>query len=426
MSDAAKQWNAAIEDPSKLVAENNRLRDDLGERDECIARLEMRYENDALRWEETEKDLRASCVRASRELEASVEYHANFRDKIDKALGQPRGDGDILSAILFEIEKIKGDAEHASSELANALIREQKLWAENQKLKEDISDYEIEMRSRSDAAEKLARELNTERMQRKEYESLAKSLEKELAAAPHWVPVAEFKNDSKFHTVWDHDEDDVFEAKLHKGSGAWFASYDTGRRLNVTHVLVGLNPPVAEQCIDPRGDGDMPSTSERLDNLACERMCDRPALKYGTEEGDKCNRNGCDGTIALDRAANCYCHIIAPCSQCTDKNRLHCDKCLIRGSDLDSITPDTDVKLSVEQMAVAFDKMIDVTKLADEDAIRERLLRPFYGSEAEKLGATKYQLRDGETWFFELERRWLKTDEPMWIDADQYRLATGE
>ena len=159
MGEAAKRWNAAVEDPSKLVAENNRLRDDLGERDEYIARLEMRYENDASRWEETEKDLRASCVRVSRELEASVEYHANFRDKIDKALGQPRGDGDILSAILFEIEKIKGDAERASNDLANALIRELKLWDKNQKLKA------------------------------------------KLAAAPRWVPVAEFVDKTPYQDL---------------------------------------------------------------------------------------------------------------------------------------------------------------------------------------------------------------------------------
>ena len=124
--------------------------------------------------------------------------------------------------------------------------------------------------------------------------------------------------------------------------------------IRVTHVLVGLNLPVVEQGVEPRGDGDV-----------------------------------------------------------------------------DEVAPDTDVKMTTEQMSDAFDKMVDVMWMADEDAIRERLLRPFYGSEAENLGATKYQLRDMERWECkELdEERWLPFlfgGQPAWASSLQYRLATGE
>lgn len=390
MGDAARQWNAAIEDPSKLIEENR----------EWLRAARMLVSGDEAREKEGSRIMDAlrlgnhgiCCPIPFTEVmeKKCSELHAAYLEakaaakRLKSQAKKLRASvtGGLLSD---QNRELREEIKHASNELANALIREQELWAENRKLKD------------------------------------------ELAEVPHWVPVAEFENDSKFHIVWDADEEEVFEATCQKRSGIWFAAYGTERRLNVTHVLVGLNPPVVNQGLDPRGDGDMPSTSERLDNLACERMCDRPALKYGTEEGDECNRNGCNGTIVLDRAENCYCHITAPCSQCTDENRLHCDKCLIRGIDLDPITPDTDVKLSAEQMADALHRMVDVTKMADEDAIRERLLHPFLGSEAETLGATTYQLRDGERWLYKCgDRLDDVVGGPYWFNDDTYRLATGE
>lgn len=52
----------------------------------------------------------------------------------------------------------------------------------------------------------------------------------------------------------------------------------------------------------------------------------------GFEEGVTCNRNGCDGVIALAEAEGCYCHISPPCSACTAL-RLYCPECDWREED---------------------------------------------------------------------------------------------
>jgi hypothetical protein len=41
-----------------------------------------------------------------KELDAAVEYHANYRKKIDIALGEPRGSGDMLANHLEAIAKL--------------------------------------------------------------------------------------------------------------------------------------------------------------------------------------------------------------------------------------------------------------------------------------------------------------------------------
>ncbi len=43
-----------------------------------------------------------------RELEAAVDYHSNYSSKIDRALGQPRGDGSLLINHLKNIGEING------------------------------------------------------------------------------------------------------------------------------------------------------------------------------------------------------------------------------------------------------------------------------------------------------------------------------
>lgn len=43
-------------------------------------------------------------------------------------------------------------------------------------------------------------------------------------------------------------------------------------------------------------------------------------------EGDKCDRNGCEGVIQLHPIENCSCHIFAPCFACTSP-RCFCDVC---------------------------------------------------------------------------------------------------
>ena len=50
------------------------------------------------------------------------------------------------------------------------------------------------------------------------------------------------------------------------------------------------------------------------------------SINLGDDDGEKCNRNGCDGIIETREAENCSCHINPPCSACTSP-RNYCDKC---------------------------------------------------------------------------------------------------
>lgn len=46
----------------------------------------------------------------------------------------------------------------------------------------------------------------------------------------------------------------------------------------------------------------------------------------GIYEGDKCERNNCQGVIETHPSDNCSCHLCAPCSSCTTP-RNFCPKC---------------------------------------------------------------------------------------------------
>ncbi len=50
------------------------------------------------------------------------------------------------------------------------------------------------------------------------------------------------------------------------------------------------------------------------------------ARPEGTEEGELCNRDGCQGTMEYPLAENCSCHINPPCSSCTSV-LLTCTEC---------------------------------------------------------------------------------------------------
>lgn len=98
------------------------------------------------------------------------------------------------------------------------------------------------------------------------------SLKKQLAASPHWVPVAEFNESNSesivFGTILEYPAN-IHDAKLR--GGVWRTSYG---QVRVTHVLVGLNPPVSNE--DPRGDGDVdyPITPDTDVALSVEQMSD--------------------------------------------------------------------------------------------------------------------------------------------------------
>lgn len=46
----------------------------------------------------------------------------------------------------------------------------------------------------------------------------------------------------------------------------------------------------------------------------------------GVEEGDVCNRNGCQGVLEAREKGGCSCHINPPCSSCTEA-REYCPEC---------------------------------------------------------------------------------------------------
>lgn len=48
--------------------------------------------------------------------------------------------------------------------------------------------------------------------------------------------------------------------------------------------------------------------------------------EIGTQEGDVCNRNECEGVLIYSESENCSCHINPPCSSCMD-TYLYCPVC---------------------------------------------------------------------------------------------------
>jgi hypothetical protein len=53
---------------------------------------------------------------------------------------------------------------------------------------------------------------------------------------------------------------------------------------------------------------------------------DIPKLPVGDDEGQTCNRDGCDGSLEYESPENCTCHVNPPCSACTDVS-IYCPKC---------------------------------------------------------------------------------------------------
>jgi len=48
----------------------------------------------------------------------------------------------------------------------------------------------------------------------------------------------------------------------------------------------------------------------------------------GDEEGDRCNRNGCDGTMKLVYDGPCICNVVCPpCPRCENGGRIECSEC---------------------------------------------------------------------------------------------------
>ena len=49
-------------------------------------------------------------------------------------------------------------------------------------------------------------------------------------------------------------------------------------------------------------------------------------MSYGTDEGDVCNRDGCEGEMWLPPVLDCSCHVSPPCNRCVT-NAVVCKEC---------------------------------------------------------------------------------------------------
>lgn len=48
----------------------------------------------------------------------------------------------------------------------------------------------------------------------------------------------------------------------------------------------------------------------------------------GNEEGDCCNRNGCEGIMELVYDGPCICNVVCPpCPRCENGGRIECSEC---------------------------------------------------------------------------------------------------
>jgi hypothetical protein len=48
--------------------------------------------------------------------------------------------------------------------------------------------------------------------------------------------------------------------------------------------------------------------------------------RIGSQEGDRCNRDGCDGRMEWKKPADCSCHLAPPCAAC-EAAPLICSEC---------------------------------------------------------------------------------------------------
>jgi uncharacterized protein YheU (UPF0270 family) len=73
-----------------------------------------------------------------------------------------------------------------------------------------------------------------------------------------------------------------------------------------------------------------PETIDRLVRsmtlLEAADIVDREFNLHGTDEGDRCGRDGCVGVIRMSLAENCSCHISPPCQACLS-TYLYCPAC---------------------------------------------------------------------------------------------------
>ncbi len=108
--------------------------------------------------------------------------------------------------------------------------------------------------------------------------------------------------------VIDKEDDPIVEIEL------------SGEPYTIKTILCNIITKKVTIVVRPKVPADLPMDSFR------QFLESRRPSSFGSQEGDTCNRNGCEGKIYLPKIVNCSCHISAPCSACTD-TVLKCDTC---------------------------------------------------------------------------------------------------
>ena len=76
-----------------------------------------------------------------------------------------------------------------------------------------------------------------------------------------------------------------------------------------------------QQALEYAGPGVTPKIEAALEAQAAqvvELEEEQAESAEGSEDGTRCNRNGCEGIIEVVKPENCSCHVNPPCDACVD------------------------------------------------------------------------------------------------------------
>lgn len=454
MGEAAKKWMAAVEDPSRLVVENNRLRDDLGERDEYIARLEMRYENDANGYAEREKQLISAIERLKAELAAAphwvpVAEFSPAHGTMYYVCGNrwSRNYDEMFEAIYSEHPE-----EYAWTNYKYEVRVTHVLVGINPPVSNEDPRGDGDLLPESERLDNLTREC-----MRDEFDKMI-----EITRKMDEPPVCKHeKTRTVLGTPYDSHSIECVDCGCDVTHSEPVKSRKFGNcgRKNCRGVSHQVNHGYCRECqsaIDeitdsltvlsakPKRDLIVAASPNGLWNVWEQQARGNYELVAGpfnrnelahaaadeirAEEGtsnylagdasdiDRAMENNCKafhGTGMVDLSRE-------PC--CTEQIEFRsCNGSGLKVVDLSMLPSDDGIECQRKMM-----RLLSGNHTL-QDSIRERLLQPFLGSEAEKLGAKLYQLRSGERWeYLSLLSKWETAKTPVWYRGVKYRLAKGE
>lgn len=237
LSKKSEAFEECIDSSIKMVHENIELKELLAQ---------SKDENTRLKAELASRDGKPVARAVA---EQSVSHGPDPQDRAARVTG-----------LVAEIERLKAelksfDVNHSGESQLSFFIQRAK------EFEEKASRFRVLI----DKSEERSRSLEAE----------IESLKKQLAAAPHWVPVEKFSPEQgEFHVVHGSRNREAINGMTYE------CIYDGVKwlwgewQVAVTHVLVGLNPPVSNE--DHCGDGDIdyPITADTDVKLSVEQMSD--------------------------------------------------------------------------------------------------------------------------------------------------------